>query len=352
MLLEAGFSPYADNTELEGELFSKKEGVPDKGTIAPIEKERPQRVTIGTKEGDAPMGVTEALEMALSIKKRTLRESTYIKFRSRANRFGEWAVQRFGKGHNVALLDKRTVMEYLNEVLQRTSARNRNNARADLSSLFQTLEDNDIIARNVVKGIPQLRTQPKRNKTYAPDLLAKVEGHMGKNDPLLLLFVRFVSYCFLRPIEVCRLRVRDIDVRDKKLYLRTKTKLDKTKIIPDILLGELPDISAMDPEHFLFTPEGIGGVWDTSEENKRGYFTNRFKRVKEELGLGKEYGLYSFRHTYITQLYRKLAKDNPSFVAKSKLLPITGHSTMDALEKYLRDIDAELPDDYSHLFER
>ena len=28
---------------------------------------------------------------------------------------------------------------------------------------------------------------------------------------------------------------------------------------------------------------------------------------------------------------------------------ITGHSTMSALEKYLRDIDAELPADYSEL---
>ncbi|MDC6363994.1 MULTISPECIES: tyrosine-type recombinase/integrase [Flavobacteriaceae] len=351
-LLEAGFSPYADNTELEGELFDKRKGAPDKGAIQSIEKQGQQRETIGPKDGDIPIGVTEALEMALSIKKRTLRESSFIKFRSRAKRFGEWVAQRFGSGLNIALLDKRTVMEYLNEVLQRTSARNRNNARADLSSLFQTLEDNEIIAKNVVKGIPQLRTQPKRNKTYSPNLLAEVENLIKENDPLLLLFVRFVSYCFLRPIEVCRLRVRDIDVTDKKLYLRTKTKLDKTKIIPDILLEELPDISRMDPEHFLFTPEGIGGAWDTSEENKRGYFTKRFKVVKEELGLGMEYGLYSFRHTYITQLYRKLAKDHPSFVAKSKLLPITGHSTMDALEKYLRDIDAELPDDYSHLFEK
>jgi hypothetical protein len=28
---------------------------------------------------------------------------------------------------------------------------------------------------------------------------------------------------------------------------------------------------------------------------------------------------------------------------------VTGHSTMTALEKYLRDIDAELPEDYSNL---
>jgi len=35
------------------------------------------------------------------------------------------------------------------------------------------------------------------------------------------------------------------------------------------------------------------------------------------------------------------------FESKSKLMLITGHNTMDALEKYLRDIDAVLPEDYS-----
>ena len=37
------------------------------------------------------------------------------------------------------------------------------------------------------------------------------------------------------------------------------------------------------------------------------------------------------------------------FEAKSKLMLITGHSSMTALEKYLRDIDAELPQDYSEM---
>ena len=36
-------------------------------------------------------------------------------------------------------------------------------------------------------------------------------------------------------------------------------------------------------------------------------------------------------------------------VAKSDLMLITGHTTITALEKYLRDIDAELPEDYSNL---
>lgn len=39
------------------------------------------------------------------------------------------------------------------------------------------------------------------------------------------------------------------------------------------------------------------------------------------------------------------------FETKSKLLHITGHNTMTALEQYLRDVDAELPKDYSNLLQ-
>ena len=78
-------------------------------------------------------------------------------------------------------------------------------------------------------------------------------------------------------------------------------------------------------------------------------FSKRFKNVKDHFKLGDEYGMYSFKHTFITKLYRNLRKEMSQHEAKSNLLPITGHSTMTALEKYLRDIDAELPEDYSRL---
>ena len=124
----------------------------------------------------------------------------------------------------------------------------------------------------------------------------------------------------------------------------------KTKIIPDILIQELPDLTNLNNDFLLFTPEAIGGLWDTTLDNRRDYFTKRFKKVvKEPFDLSINYGLYSFRHTFITKLYRALVKNSTPFAAKSHLMQITGHSTMEALEKYLRDIDAELPNDYSNL---
>lgn len=82
------------------------------------------------------------------------------------------------------------------------------------------------------------------------------------------------------------------------------------------------------------------------------FFSKRFNEVvKKEFGLDKDYGLYSFRHTSITRLYRKFRETLSPQIAKSNLMLITGHATISALDKYLRDIDAELPDDYSSFLE-
>ena len=272
------------------------------------------------------------------------------KFKSRINRFSKWLIsENIDLESDICSINKKLVIQYLNNVLQSTSPRNRNNTRTDISSLFQTLVDNEIIQENFVKKINVLKAIPERNKTYTNTEQKEIFSYLKNNDFILYLFVQFVSYNYLRPIEVCRLKVGDLDLKDKKIYVRAKNKPVKIKIIPDILINQLPDLSSLDKENFLFTPKKIGGDWETKETNKRDFYTKQFKKVKDHFGLGKDYGLYSFRHTFITKLYKEMAKTATPFEVKSKLKLITGHSTMNALELYLRDIDAVLPEDYSKL---
>lgn len=145
------------------------------------------------------------------------------------------------------------------------------------------------------------------------------------------------------------MQIENLDLKDKKLYVKTKNKPVKIKIIPEILLNDLPDLSNKNPKSFLFGRYEIGEEWLAEETNKRNEFSKRFKVIKDHFKLGEEFGMYSFRHTFITKLYRKFREKMSQYEAKSTLMPITGHSTMLALEKYLRDIDAELPEDYSNL---
>jgi integrase len=136
------------------------------------------------------------------------------------------------------------------------------------------------------------------------------------------------------------------------MQFKAKNSPLKTKIIPDILLKHLPDLSKLDKETYLFTPTKFGDSWDATDNNRRDHFSKRFKSIKKHFQLNQDYTIYSFRHTFIFILYNNLRKTKSPFEAKSELMLITGHKSMVSLEKYLRNIDAELPKDYSELFSK
>jgi len=346
IVLQEGFNPYKDNETLVEHLQNKIDGETSKTEKSTLVT----TVVESTSQKQIETTISEAFNQALELKEKAMAASSFVRYKSRINRFKKWLLENeFKDKDDIDRITKKTVIQYLNSVLLNSSPRNRNNSRTDIASFFQILEDNDIIRENFVKKINVLRSSPKRNKTYKPKEEQAIFNYLKENDKLLYLFVRFVYYGTLRPIEVCRLKIGDLDIQNKRIHVKAKNQPVKIKIIPEILLNELPDLSSYSKTDCLFTQTQIGGVWDASVDSKRNYFTKRFKKVKDVFGLSKDYGLYSFRHTFITNLYNEMAKTATPFEVKSKLMLITGHATMAALEKYLRDIDAVLPEDYSKL---
>ena len=345
-LLKQGYNPYNDNTELHQRLNAKKDDA--SGQVSP----KKENIKTDSDDDGPKMTVREAFDFGLARKEKILSPTTKRGYENKIKNFLKWLEENRPELTDIKDLDKKVIVSFLNDVIDRTSARNRNNFRTDLSSIIQALVDNDILKENFIKKIPTLKTVPERNKTYSQDTQEKIFGYLEITDPILLLYIKFVSYGFLRPIEVCRLKVKDIKLESKTVEFKAKNSPMKTKIIPEILWNDLPDLEKLDKEAVLFTPEKIGGAWETEIGNRRDYFSKRFKKVvKDHFDLGTDYGLYSFRHTYITKVYRALSKKFSPFEAKSRLMLITGHSSMTALEKYLRDIDAELPEDYSTMLE-
>ncbi|WP_053977301.1 tyrosine-type recombinase/integrase [Mangrovimonas xylaniphaga] len=356
-LLKKGYNPFADNTELYQKLNGKKEeetNPPAKIVVDNTPKTEEVSYETEVPEVEVPQtSLREAFDFSLNMKRKLLSKTTVKGYEGRVDTFLKWVENNAPEVKNIEQLNKKVVSAFLNDMLTNTSARNRNNYRTDLSSLVQVLEDNDIIESNFIKKITVLKSTPERNKTYSNETQEAIFEYLEEKDPILLLYIKFISYNFLRPIEVCRLKVKDININNRTIQFKAKNSPLKTKIIPEILWNELPDLSKMDGEAVLFTPDRFGGDWDTALINKRDYFSKRFKKVvKDHFNLGTDYGLYSFRHTYITKLYRALVKESSPFEAKSKLMLITGHSSMAALEKYLRDIDAELPEDYSEMLKQ
>ena len=338
-LLKRGYNPFEDNTD----LFIK-----EKQEVKQVKKVEPK--VVATNVATDRKTVQEGLEFALKLKERLVNATTMRDYTGKSKALQQFIKKDYPELKYIDQITKKILTQFLNTILERSSARTRNNYRIDLSSLFQVLEENEIITTNSIKNIKVLKALPERHKTYSKQLDADIFKYLEEKDPILLLYIKFISYNFLRPIEVNRIKVGDINLNERTISFKAKNKALKTKIIPDVLLKEIPDLTKLNTEDYLFTPEKIGGAWEATEVNRRDYFSRRFRKVvKKHFDLDKNYGLYSFRHTYITKLYRELVKNGSPFEAKSRLMQITGHSTMTALEKYLRDIDAELPEDYSEL---
>lgn len=295
----------------------------------------------------------EALNFALDLKKSTVSPTTYAHYYYESEKLKDYLRKIRLLNLNIKHLNKRVITNYLNYVLKSSTARTRNNARSNLSALFTVLKDNFILDRNFITDIPKLKTDSKTDRTLSNKLIIDIAEYLKQTDQTLLLYIKFVAYNFLRPIEVNRLTIGNIDLKEKRLYFKSKTKSLKTKLIPEIILKDLlkMNLDKYDNDCYLFTPNNIPDLWNTSDTNKRNYYSKRFKKVKQKFNLGANYGIYSFRHSFITNLFRTYRKTLSFNATIDILMPITGHESKQGLINYIHKIDADIPKDWSKYIE-
>lgn len=297
----------------------------------------------------------KALLDALNTKKEIVGRSTTSDYKSHVNGFISFLQNIEMDKADIKKITRLHVSQYLDQVLQKNSARTRNNVRASLSSIFGEMRDKFIIESNFIDtDIKKLKTKSKTDRRFTFDQMRSISDYLQKQDPHLLLYIKVVAYNFLRPIEVNRLTVSSIDLETQTMYFDQKTKTGKTKYIPNLYIEEFKALLKNNPpgHYHLFTPQNIPAVWQTADKDKRNYFTKRFKKLKDLLGLGSEYGLYSFRHTYITNTYLVLKSNGLTHIeAIQYLMRITGHNTEVGIKKYIHENDADRPDDWSDLLD-
>lgn len=227
------------------------------------------------------------------------------------------------------------------------------NYKRAISGLLGKLKKDKIISANPAAGIETKKDRPKKNKPFTPEEVRKLRDYMLQHDKKLYEFVMLIIYTFLRESEIIRLRVKDIHLEQGFLYADTKgdTQAIKKMIDPICRMFANKNLAAFPEEAHIFTNTGEIEIWEAKEKSKVDHFGNRFKKVKRVLGFGKDYGLYSFRHSAALDLYfsyvRKGFNDHESVL---KVMPIIGHQDPETTRNYLRDIGGMIPKDYTDLY--
>ena len=308
------------------------------------------------------MTVKDAFDLAYKIKASTKKEPTLKGYKFHTDRFLHWAqkngftgapIRKFTIDHFYEFYDYLR-FEYKKENGEHLSATSINNNRRTMSAFFTTLKNERIIDQNFIRDIPKLDEEPENNKAFTLEEIQEIKKVLLKKDPYLIHFISFIIYPILRPREICRLKIKDLNLSQKILSVETKTEvLSRRRIIEKLN----PTIEALNVKSFpgnydLFTNENTSKEWNTAKlQSKVDHFSARFKVIKESMGYGREYGLYSFRHSAIVDLYyshqREGLGDQEILL---KLMPYTLHKSISGIKNYLRNLVKVIPQDHSDFY--
>lgn len=291
----------------------------------------------------------EAIDFALSIKKKNVGYRTHESYRGSANKLKNWLKEKHY--HHIELQDFniKTARTFLSDIGKGKTPKTVNGYKGDLRALFEVLIQYEYLKENVFAKIKNRDVKPKANPTFTAKQFDKLFKEAKKNPPIYI-YLSLIAYMFWRPKENCRLLVKDVDLENKTISVfETKETGLKIKRIPDLILEDLKDyIKDAEPEALLFTKTGPG-FWDIEPDNRRSSMGREIRKLLDSLGF-QNYDAYGLRHTGITRLYKNLKKKYPGQEDKviSLTSNITGH-TSKAVYNYIHSKDIDLPDDYSDL---
>ena len=246
----------------------------------------------------------KAINYALELRKASLRSTSYPSYKSSVTLFLKWASENRLQDMDIVYFDKLRAVYFNDYLLAQCGygAKTVNGRISYLKSLFQILAEHEIIRDNPFKNFKkQKEGGSHRNMALSENHMSKIKKILCKKDPELWLFIQFTYYCYLRPNEVRQL---------KKGYFR----LDKSQIyIPG-------HISKNGKEGYVTIPESFRRVIAESNEfNSEGEYLfqsrnkekpvsknvmgNRYRNLIKDLKLGKDFTLYSWKHSGVVAAY-------------------------------------------------
>ncbi|MCF2875451.1 MULTISPECIES: tyrosine-type recombinase/integrase [unclassified Tenacibaculum] len=293
----------------------------------------------------------EAIKIAFEHKKNSWKESSKDVNTVYYNSFVKWLKEKKIDKKPINYLTKKHISFYLGDLSKRLSNVSRNNHKRVLSGLFSELVEKDIIKQNFILKINDLKSNAKKNKPFNHKQLDDILKYIKENDPYLYDFIKVMWYSFLRPIEIIRLKVKNVDLINNTIEVESKTE-DRTYIrLVKPLQKYFKELEMQNytSDMLIYTRDNKIGYWETKKEKSReDWFGRKFKKVKNHFNLGDEYGIYSFRHTSALSVYYNFRNEGFSeFESVLKLQEIMRHKDQQVTRKYLREIGGQLPEDWS-----
>lgn len=250
-------------------------------------------------------------------------------YRSQIEMATKWIISQNENIH-VGRFDKEYAQLYLDYVYntKKVSPRTWNNYLTFMRSLWTWLIEKNYCSENPFQTIKPKPEKEKKRVIISEEWNKKIMDYFRENNPTMILVCGLIYNSFMRPAEICRTQLSDIQIKNNAIYLtgdKTKNKRSRWCLLPPYLIDMLYNmgIDKYPSDNYLVSTNLKPGK---KQLNTR-ILDRYWHKMRETIGLPMEYQLYSFRDTGITDL-KKQGHSN-IFISS-----ITGHLNSEEIETY------------------
>lgn len=206
--------------------------------------------------------------------------------------------------------DKDFCVQMLDEVYitRDNTAFTRDNYLGFLKSFASFCLNNNFISNNPTSGITGIGRKGKKKirTTITNDHLEKLNAYLEEKNPHYLLASYILYYCFVRPAEMSKLKLSNINPSKQTIYLPdtiTKNKKDGTITLPAKVIHLMIrlNIFEYDNDCYLFSDNFKPGKKKRTEKMFRDFWAHY---VRKDLKFPDKYKFYSLKDTGITNMLR------------------------------------------------
>ena len=298
-----------------------------------------------------------ATEEFISIKKRELRQSTMVAYKSVLSILNNWIVEElhapdcpasmFNHALAVRFMDflftEPTEEEILKARAQKKQPRKALSANAwntylkKYRAIFGWFEEHCYCKENPFERIKTKQKEEKRRGLIPAEVRGQIFDYCEENMPNYILVCMLIYYSLIRPKEIALIQLRDIHLDEGYILIpveKAKTHIERAAPLSPELIERL---KAMHLEKYPQDYYLLGTEYVPSEAPAyHGKYKKDWMKIREALHLPQEMQLYSFKDDGITEMIDD-HNMNIHLVQQA-----AGHQDVTTTMKYARKIDPNM----------
>lgn len=292
----------------------------------------------GAKQKPKKIGFSDQIQMLYDLlekKRGVVADKTIVHYKGQIDNLNKFCTEK-----KITVLKASDAEDFLKSLrLRGLNPTTINSHRMTLKSLFATLKKQKRVYQNPFLDTLALKQNPCGAKWFQINQQAILKKRILSDAPHIWLPVQYLYYCFIRPIEMRRLTVSDVNMCEGTINIpadKSKNKKNQFVVIPAPLLLQMFDANIQDapPQYFLIGKDGLPSLKQVGTN----YLSNQHKKLTDALKFPPKYTLYSWKHTGVAMAYK-------NGVGIRELQLQLRHHSLDMVTVYLRSLGiADLPD--------